>query len=117
MAEQATGGPARRLAGLTLEWAGIEEAFARQGLSPAISPIASREPVPVFNERGRQVGRVTSSAWSPILKQMLGLASVETKAAAPGTELWVEWTVEAHRGRVRAMVAPLPFLDLPRKRA
>ena len=116
-AEQAAGGPARRLAGLTLEWAGIEEAFARQGLSPAISPIASRDPVPVFNERGRQVGRVTSSAWSPILKQMLGLASVEAKAAEPGTELWVEWTVEAHRGKVRATVTPLPFLDLPRKRA
>jgi aminomethyltransferase len=116
-AERAAGGPPRRLAGLTLEWAGIEEAFARQGLSPAISPIASREPVPVFDGRGRQVGRMTSSAWSPILKQVLGLASIEAKDAAPGTELWVEWTVEAHRGKVRASVTPLPFLDLPRKRS
>jgi hypothetical protein len=29
----------------------------------------------------------------------------------------VEWTVEGHRGRVDATVVPLPFLDLPRKRA
>jgi aminomethyltransferase len=117
MAEQARGGPARRLVGLTLEWAGIEQAFAQQGLSPALSPLASRDAVPVYNERDRQVGKMTSSAWSPILKQLVGLASVEAKFADAGTELWVEWTVEAHRGKVRATVTPLPFLDLPRKRA
>jgi aminomethyltransferase len=117
MTEQAKGGPARRLVGLTLEWAGIEEAFARQGLSPALSPLASREPVPVFDGRNRQIGRMTSSAWSPILKQLVGLASVETKASSAGDELWVEWTVEARRGKVRAVVTPLPFLDLPRKRS
>jgi glycine cleavage system aminomethyltransferase T len=71
----------------------------------------------VFNDRGRQVGKMTSSAWSPILKQMVGLALVDVKVAAAGTALWVEWTVEAHRGKVAAKVAPLPFLDLPRKRA
>src|SRR5205823_4721640 len=117
MAEQAAGGPARLLAGLTLEWAGIEEAFATQGLSPALSPLASREAVPVFDQRDRQVGRMTSSAWSPTLKQLIGLASVDTKSSQPGSELWVEWTVEARRGKVRATVTPLPFLDLPRKRA
>ena len=117
MAEQAKGGPARRLVGLTLEWKGIEEAFARQGLSPALSPLASRDAVPVFSERDRQVGKMTSSAWSPILKQLVGLASVDAKVSDAGSELWVEWTVEAHRGKVRATVTPLPFLDLPRKRA
>jgi aminomethyltransferase len=117
MAEQAAGGPPRRTVGLALEWAGIEEAFALQGLSPALSPYASRDAVPVFNDRGRQVGKMTSSAWSPILKQMVGLALVDAKVAAAGTALWVEWTVEAHRGKVAAKVAPLPFLDLPRKRA
>jgi aminomethyltransferase len=117
MAEQAKGGPARRLVGLTLEWKGIEEAFARQGLSPALSPLASREAIPVFNERDRQVGKMTSSAWSPILKQLVGLASVDAKVSDAGSDLWVEWTVEAHRGKVRATVTPLPFLDLPRKRA
>jgi len=117
MAEQARGGPARRLVGLTVEWAGIEEAFARQGLSPALSPLASRDAVPVFNGRDRQVGKMTSSAWSPILKQMIGLASVDANVSDAGTDLWVEWTVEAHRGKVRAAVTPLPFLDLPRKRA
>jgi aminomethyltransferase len=117
LAEQATGGPVRRLAGLSLDWEGIEAAFARQGLSPAVSPIASRDPVPVFDGRGKQVGKMTSSTWSPILKQMIGLASVEAGAAKPGSRLQVEWTVEAHRERVPATVTPLPFLDIPRKRA
>ncbi|HTK43981.1 MAG TPA: glycine cleavage T C-terminal barrel domain-containing protein, partial [Patescibacteria group bacterium] len=116
--EQAQGGPARRLVGVQLEWAGIEQSFSRQGLPPAISASIDRSPVPVFAPRGdRQIGKVTSHGWSPILKQAIGLASVSPAYEAPGTALAVEWTVEGHRGRVNATVVPLPFLDLPRKRA
>jgi aminomethyltransferase len=116
--EQAGGGPARRLVGVQLEWAGIEGAFSRQGLAPAISPVVDRAAVPVFAPRGdRQIGRLTSHGWSPILKQAIGLASVPPAYERPGSKLAVEWTVEGHRGRVDATVVPLPFLDLPRKRA
>jgi aminomethyltransferase len=116
--EQARGGPPRRLVGVQLEWGGIEQSFSRQGLPPAISPSIDRSPVPVFAPRGdRQVGKVTSHGWSPILKQAIGLAFVPPAYEAPGTKLAVEWTVEGHRGRVNATVVPLPFLDLPRKRA
>jgi aminomethyltransferase len=115
--EQATGGPPRRLVGVQLEWAGIEQSFSRQGLPPAISPSIDRSAVPVFAPRGeRQVGKVTSHGWSPILKQAIGLASVPPAYETPGTALAVEWTVEGHRGRVNATVVALPFLDLPRKR-
>ena len=116
--EQARGGPARRLVGIQLEWAGIEQSFSRQGLAPAISPSIDRSPVPVFAPRGdRQIGKVTSHGWSPILKEAIGLAFVPPAHEAPGSPLTVEWTVEGHRGRVNATVVPLPFLDLPRKRA
>ena len=116
--EQAQGGPARRLVGLQLEWAGIEQSFSRQGLAPAISASIDRSAVPVFAPRGdRQIGKVTSHGWSPILKQAIGLAFVPPAYEAPGTALQVEWTVEGHRGRVDAKVVPLPFMDLPRKRA
>jgi aminomethyltransferase len=114
--ERAAGGPRRRLVGMELAWAGIEGMFASQGLTPAVSPIASREPVPVYAGRA-QVGRITSSTWSPTLKQMIALASVEASFAEPGTELWAEWTVEARRGKVAAAVVALPFFDPPRKRA
>jgi aminomethyltransferase len=116
--EQARGGPPRRLVGVQLDWDGIERSFSRQGLPPAISPSVDRAAVPVFAPRGdRQIGKLTSHGWSPILKQAIGLASVPPSYEAPGSRLAVEWTVEGHRGRVDATVVPLPFLDLPRKRA
>ncbi len=116
--EQERGGPARRLVGVQLDWNGIERSFSARGLPPAISASIDRSAVPVFAPRGdRQVGKLTSHGWSPILKQAIGLASVSPAYEAVGSRLAVEWTVEGHRGRVDATVVPMPFLDLPRKRA
>jgi glycine cleavage system T protein (aminomethyltransferase) len=115
--EAAAGGPARRLVGVKLDWYGIEGQYAAQDLPPAISPSVDRSPGPVFSTRGTQIGKLTSHGWSPILKQAIGLASVPAAYEAPGTSLLVEWSVEGRRGRVEATVVPLPFLDLPRKRA
>jgi aminomethyltransferase len=118
VAEQRSGGPPRRLVGLELDWADIEALHAAQGLPPTAPPVVSRTPVPVFADGGgRQIGRVTSSGWSPILKTAIALASVPPERAAVGTRVAVEWTVEARRGRVTGRVVELPFLDLPRKRA
>jgi len=114
--EQRRGGPARRLVGVTLDWYGIEGLFDAHGIPPAISPTVDRSAVPVF-DGGRQVGKVTSLGWSPILKQAIGLASVPARLEPVGTQLEVEWTVEGRRGRVPAVVTDLPFLDLERKRA
>jgi aminomethyltransferase len=114
--EERSGGPARRLVGLELDWYGIEGLYSAQGLPPAISPTVDRSPVPVYSERGGQVGRVTSHGWSPILKQGIALASVPPAYERTGTRVEVEWTVEGRRGRVPARVVDLPFLDLERKR-
>jgi aminomethyltransferase len=116
VAEIAAGGPPRRLVGLRLDWEDVAAAHAARGLAPAAPATVSREPVPVF-VAGRQVGRVTSLGWSPILKQLIGLASVGVAHSRPGTRLQVEWTVEARRGTVGANVVELPFFDPPRKRA
>jgi aminomethyltransferase len=113
---QRAGGPTRRLVGLELDWYGIEGLFSAQGLPPAISPVVDRSPRPVF-VGGRQIGRATSVGWSPILKQAIALASVPPSHEAVGSRVDVEWTVEGRRGRVAGTVVPLPFLDLPRKRA
>jgi aminomethyltransferase len=113
--EQQSGGPARRLVGLQLDWYGIEGLFSAQGLPPAISPVVDRSPRPVL-VGGRQVGRATSVGWSPILKQAIALASVPPSHESLGSKLDVEWTVEGRRGRVAATVVELPFLDLERKR-
>jgi hypothetical protein len=48
---------------------------------------------------------------------MVGFGSVEPNLQEPGTMVSVEWSVEGERGKVAATVVPLPFLDLPRRRA
>ena len=109
------GGPRRRLVGLDLDWDDLEHLYARQGLSPVLSPMAWREQVPVF-AGGRQVGRATSGTWSPVLKKNICIASVDAAHEPAGTRLQIEWTVEGHRGRIGATVVPMPFFDPPRKR-
>ena len=116
VAERRAGGPERRLVGLDIGWEGIERLYAAQDLPPTLSPMTSREQVPVFG-RYRQIGRATSTAWSPALKKAIALASVRKEHAEPGTRVWMEWTVEGRRGRVPARVVPLPFFDPPRKRS
>jgi aminomethyltransferase len=115
--EAYAGGPARRLVGLELDWEGIQELYAAHDLPPSAPAVTSRAPVPIFNGSGHQVGRMTSTGWSPILKKPIALGSVPPSHERLGTRLLVEWTVEGRRGRVAATVVALPFLDLPRKRA
>ncbi|HUG47343.1 MAG TPA: aminomethyltransferase family protein [Candidatus Limnocylindria bacterium] len=109
------GGPARRLVGLQLAWEDVERLHDAQHLPSRAEPTAWRTHVPVY-AGGRQVGRATSGTWSPTLKQHICLASVDAAYDWPGSPVHVEWTVEARRGRVGAVVAPLPFFDPPRKR-
>jgi aminomethyltransferase len=115
-AERDAGGPPRRLVGLEIDWDDIEGLFASQGLYPMVPQTASRAHVPVSDGR-RQVGRATSTTWSPVLKKNVALASVAAAYGDPGRALEVEWTVEARRRRAGATVVELPFFDPPRKRA
>ncbi len=109
-------GPKRRLVGLELNWTEIEQLHERLGLPPQPPTTASRVHVPVYKGR-TQVGKATSTTWSPLLKRVIALASVESRYSAPGTQVEVEVTVEAVRERVSATVAKLPFFSPPRKTA
>jgi aminomethyltransferase len=115
-AEQKHGGPARRLVGLDLDWDSIEKLYLDAGLAPQVASTASRVHVPVFKGR-TQVGKATSTTWSPTIKKMIALASVGREHAATGTRLEIELTVEAVRHTVPARVAELPFFNPPRKMA
>jgi aminomethyltransferase len=112
--ERERGGPPRRLVGLELDWEPLEDLYRAKGLTPTLPPTASREHLPVY-ARGRQVGRATSTTWSPILKKVVALASVDADQSALGTTLEVEWTVEARRSPTPATVVGLPFFNPPRK--
>jgi len=109
-------GPARQVVGLVLEWTEVERLYERLGLPPAVGATASRVAVPVY-EGSRQVGRATTTVWSPVLKRMIALATVERPHYAEGTSLQIEVTVEAVRHRVKATVVKTPFFNPPRKTA
>jgi len=65
--------------------------------------------------RGRQIGKATSTTWSPTLKKVVALASVAADQSALGTRIDVEWTVEARRSRIAGTVVELPFFNPTRK--
>jgi aminomethyltransferase len=110
------GGHAREIVGLEIDWPEVEVHYERVGLPPAVSPIASRVAVPVFKQ-GAQVGKATSSTWSPTLKRMIALATVRRDCTKPGTVVQFEITVEAKRHLVGARVVKTPFFNPKRKTA
>ena len=109
-------GHAREIVGLEVDWLGVERLYEEAGLPPTISPSASRVAVPVYHG-GAQTGRATSTTWSPTLKKLIALATVQREHAQPGTRLEIEITVEAVRHRVGASVVKTPFFNPKRKTA
>ena len=94
LAAERARGPRRRIVGLAMDWPDVEALYEAVGLPPLAQATASRVAVPVF-AGGRQIGRMTSSTWSPVLKQMIGLATIESASSSPGTEV----DGRAHRRR------------------
>ena len=114
LAGEHTSGHARQVVGLEIEWTAVERLFEKVGLPPTVAATASRVAVPVFKE-GRQVGKATSTTWSPVLKKMIALATIDRPHYAEGTTLEMEVTVEAVRHHVPAHVGATPFFNPRRK--
>ena len=109
-------GVARQLVGLEVDWPEVEASYEKFGLTPAAPSQASRVHVPVYSG-GKHVGKATTTTWSPILKKMIALASVETAHSRLGDKLQLEITIESMRQNVSAKVVKLPFFNPPRKTA
>src|SRR6185369_17830004 len=107
-------GHAREIVGLELDWNGIERVYAQAGLPPVMPSSASRVAVPVY-KRGTQTGKATSTTWSPTLKKLIALATIDRENSKLGSDLEMEITVEAVRHRVPAKVARTPFFNPKRK--
>ena len=114
--QDAKRGVPRQLVGLEIDWVEVEEQHDRFGLTPAAPSQASRVSVPVYLG-DRQIGKATTTAFSPLLKKLIALASVETQFSKPGTQLQMELTIEAQRLKTTATVVPLPFFNPKRKTA
>jgi aminomethyltransferase len=107
-----------RFVGVEVQWESLEVLYTDLGLAPRLPTTAWRMSVPLYAaDSDRQVGYATSGCWSPLLKKYLTLAHLEASAAAMGTELDMEITVEHRRKRARANVRSMPFFNPDRKRA
>ncbi len=102
--------------GLEIHWEKLEQLYADVDLPPLVAGRASRDPVPVF-KNGKQIGQMTSSTFSPLLKKYIAIGSIESKYATPGSQVEMEITVEFHRKLATATIVKTPFFDPPRKRA
>ncbi|HSV32952.1 MAG TPA: aminomethyltransferase family protein [Pyrinomonadaceae bacterium] len=114
--EEQKRGPAKQIVGLEIHWTRVEELYEKLALPPAVSAIASRVAVPVYSN-GSQIGKATSTTWSPSLKKMIALATVKHESAKPGSQIEIEVTVEAVRHRVAATVVKTPFYNPKHKTA
>ncbi len=116
LALEAKKGAERALIGLEINWNEVEALYDKLKMAPQVPSMASRVAVPVYRN-GRQVGKATSTTWSPTLKKMIALACVSRESSPVGTKLSMEITVEAVRQTVSAKVVPLPFFNPARKMA
>jgi aminomethyltransferase len=109
-------GPRRQIVGLEIEWSDVEALYEKAGLAPVAPAATSRVAVPVV--RGsKQIGRATTTAWSPTLKRLIALATIDTPHYEEGTRVEFEITVEAARHFVGAKVVRTPFFNPSRKTA
>jgi aminomethyltransferase len=116
LAKDNQNGVARQLVGLEVNWPEVEQLYDKYGLAPQAPSQASRVHVPVYSN-GKQVGKATSTTWSPLLKKMISLASIDTGSSRLGSKVEMEITVEAMRHKVGATVVKTPFFNPPRKTA
>src|SRR6185295_8745340 len=68
-------GARRQIVGLDISWPAVEKLYEDLGLPPQAAATASRVAVPVY-KNGRQVGKATTTTWSPVLKKLIALATI-----------------------------------------
>jgi len=116
LALEAKKGAERSLVGLEINWNEVEALYDKLRMAPQVPSMASRVAVPVYCG-GRQIGKATSTTWSPTLKKMIALACVSREHSSVGATLNMEMTVEAARHTVSAKVVATPFFSPARKTA
>jgi aminomethyltransferase len=94
LADQASGGPKRKIIGLEM----VERGIARDGYT-------------VHDLDGKQIGVITSGSPAPFLKTNIAMALVPAEVAASGTDV----VVQCRANSVRAKQVPIPFYKRPKK--
>jgi aminomethyltransferase len=111
-------GPSWHTVGLVVDILAHEKIYADNTMPLHLPYTSWNSAVPVYAraEPGEPIGKATSGAWSPILKQYVVIARVRPQHARLGSQIFVEETVEGRRYPVPATVVKLPFFDPARKK-
>jgi aminomethyltransferase len=109
-------GPAWATVGLEVQLPALEAIYREFDMPLQLPDRPWSSAAPVF-AGGRQIGKATSGMWSPILKKHIALARLKPTHAAPGTRVWMEVTIEAHRKYAEAVVVETPFFNPDRKKS
>ena len=99
-----------KLMGLEVDWVDMEKLYQEVGLPPQIPGTAVRASLPVLIDE-MQVGYVSTSSWSPLLKKYIALAHLERPHYEAGTDVRMEIMVQHHRKHAAAKVVKLPFYE------
>ena len=104
--------------GLIVDILALEKFYADYSMPLHLPYTSWNSAVPVYagKEPGAPIGKATSGAWSPILKQYVVIARIRPQQAKPGSRIFLEETVEGRRYPVPAEVVKLPFYDPARKK-
>ncbi|MEC7935361.1 MAG: aminomethyltransferase family protein [Candidatus Neomarinimicrobiota bacterium] len=108
--------PKWQFVGIEIDWENLEKHYQKFGLAPGLPHTASRMSTPLFRDNN-QIGYVTSSTWSPILKRYIALAHVKSEYSQEGTQFDFELKVEHFRKLTPAKVVQTPFFNPERKRS
>lgn len=112
--EQARGA-AWATVGLQVSLPALEKIYREFGMPLQLPYNAWNVPVPVYAE-GKQIGKATSGAWSPLLKKYIAIARIQPRYAQVDTHVALEVTVEAQRKQADAVVVKMPFYEPERKK-
>jgi aminomethyltransferase len=106
-----------RMVGLVVDWQDYDRVYTSAGLIPPKQHAPMHEDWMVYDDDRARVGYATSFMYSPILQQHIALARVRPDLAKPGSQVYLEFTVDHHYQQVAAHVARLPLYNPERKTA
>lgn len=92
-----------RIARAGVKWKLVGIALDKEALAGEAAAFARRP----LRQSGKEIGTTTVVVYSPRLESAIGFARVDSRAAAPGTEL----EIEGPNGMRRAKVVETPFFD------
>lgn len=115
--ERAEGTTRWSTVGITVSWQDYYDLFTAHGLLAEPNEIPVPWETMIYNDRNKRIGYATSFMYSPLLQRHIGIARLKPKYADPGTEVYIEQTLNHEYINVRATVTTLPFYNPERKTA